>query len=87
MAGEQEDQRLVPHLLGIHGLAGVGIAGTQQPRQQILALGSRPPAVGDELVHHLVESPPGARHPAVARRRPGRGWRQRRHRTPERVTG
>src|SRR4051812_45091108 len=72
MAGEQEDQRLVAHLLDVHPRAAVGMARLQQPREEIVALGSGSLAARDQLVDELLEGSPGARCPAVAWSWPGR---------------
>ena len=61
MPGEQEDQGLVAHLLGVHRCAGVRIAGAQQPREKVVALGSGLLPVRDQLVDHPVERPAGGR--------------------------
>ena len=50
MTGEQEDQRLVAHLLDVHRRAGVRITGAQQPREEILAARPRCSAPGDQVV-------------------------------------
>jgi hypothetical protein len=84
--GEQEDQRLVADLLDVHRLAALGIAGSQQPREEILvARGSRVPPARDQLIDDRVQRSLGARRPAVVRGRPRRGRCQRRHGTPEGV--
>ena len=85
MPGEQKDQHLVAHLLGVHRRAGVQIAGAQQPREEIVATGSGLLPICDQRVDDVVERSPGARSPAVAGGGPGRRRRQRRHRAPERV--
>jgi hypothetical protein len=78
--GEQEDQRLVADLLDLHRGAAVRIAGAEQPREQIVAVGSGPLAVRDQLVDDRID-----RCPAVCRGRPERWRGQRRCGAPEGV--
>jgi len=67
VTGEQERHHLVAHLVIGERRAVVFVAGEQEHRQDVAAIGAEPPALGDQAIHDVVEQLHRALHAQVTR--------------------